>query len=93
MAAADSVSGAGPGKLGTDQCLEGFAGHDEVLDDGMLYKHSVRHWLQTGIAQLNIDSSQLVLWKMMKTHSILKVFGYVVQNVINTWYPKSRYVV
>ena len=67
MAAADSVSGAGPGKLGTDQCLEGFAGHDEVLDDGMLYKHSVRHWLQTGIAQLNIDSSQLVLWKMMKT--------------------------
>ena len=93
MAAADSVSGAGPGKLGTDQRLEGFAGHDEVLDDGMLYKHSVRHWLQTGIAQLNIDSSQLVLWKMMKTHSILKVFGYVVQNVINTWYPKSRYVV
>ena len=92
-AVSDSVSGAVQGRLGTDQCLEGFAGHDEVLDEGMLYKHSVQHWLQTGIAQLSIDSSQLVLWKTTKTHNVLNIFGYVVQNVINAWYSKSAYVV
>ena len=36
MAVADSVSGAVQGRLGTDQCLEGFAGHDKVLDEGVV---------------------------------------------------------